>query len=51
MLLKLGYVVSSKSMLDFCAFYLYVFIVWRGWDVETTYLNSLEIFKKQFYQV
>lgn len=46
MFLKLGYVWSSKSMLDFCGFHLYVFIVWRDWDVENIYLNSGVILKK-----
>lgn len=45
MLLKLGSVWSPKSMLDFCAFHLYVFTLCRDWNVENIYLNSTGMLK------
>ena len=45
MLLKLGSVWCPKSMLDFCAFHLYVFTLRGDWNVENIYLNSMGMLK------
>lgn len=37
MLFEVGSVWSPKSMLDFCAFHLYVFTLCRDWNVENIY--------------